>query len=98
MRDERLYVIFLNAVRGKPFTPAAIHAHVNHLRTLDQAGKLVLCGPLKDAEMGLVIIRAADTAEAETVARTDPFVVQGFRTFTVRTLEVASAENNYLAR
>lgn len=95
MLDDRLFVIFLHVVPERKLRPADIHAHVQHLRALDNAGKLVLCGPLTDAPMGLVVIRAAHKNEAETVAAADPFVTRGLRTFTVNTWELAHAGNNY---
>lgn len=94
--DGLVYVIFLHQVPGRATTREAIHAHVAHLRRLDQAGKLVLCGPLTDAPLGLVVIRAADKAAAEATAQADPFVVQGVRTYTVTPWELAHAGNNYL--
>lgn len=94
--DDELFIIFLHAVPGKPFTPEIIHAHVAHLQQLEKAGKLVLCGPLTDAPMGIVVIRSSSKAEAESVATADPCVVQGYRTYTVNTWQVAHAGNNYL--
>ncbi len=90
------YAIFLEKVPGRDTPRASIDAHVAHLRALDEAGKLVLCGPFTDHASGLVVVHARDKAEAEAIAAADPFVRDGVRTFTVRTWQLANRENNYL--
>jgi len=73
-----------------------IEQHVNFLRTLDQKGLLVLAGPFSDIPGGMVIIKAHHEEEAIQIALSDPFVSQGYRTFEIRTLEVANQQNHYL--
>jgi uncharacterized protein YciI len=92
--NESIYVIFLE--NAKPLSREAVEQHVSHLRALDDADKLVLCGPFADYAGGMVAIRAASLEEAHAVANKDPFVAGGFRTYSIRTLEQAHRENGYL--
>ena len=92
--NESVYVIFLE--NAKPLNREAVEQHVLHLRALDDAGKLVLCGPFADYAGGMVAIRAASSEEAHAVAKRDPFIASGFRTYSIRTLEQAHRENGYL--
>jgi uncharacterized protein len=88
------YVILLTKLR--PFTPAAIRAHVEHIRRLDERGELIVCGPFLDAAGGLVVFRASSVDAARAIAEADPFVVQGFESYELRTLEIGCKENRYL--
>lgn len=92
----RRFVVLLEVVPGVATGAELIAAHVRHLRELDRAGKLVLCGPFTDHPGGMLVLRAADEAEAELLARADPFVVAGARTFTVRTWMLSCEENDHL--
>lgn len=90
------FVIVLDKVPGKDATMETIAQHVEHLRTLDAQGKLVLCGPFTDFPSGMVIVDAKDKEEAIAIANSDPFVLKGVRTPQVRTWMLACADNNYL--
>jgi uncharacterized protein YciI len=95
MNTETLWVIQLGKL--KDFTPEVIRAHVEHIRCLDDAGKLVLAGPFSgEPAGGLIILRAGSEAEALAIAGMDPFVAQGFESCTVRALTPARRTNNYL--
>jgi uncharacterized protein YciI len=74
----------------------SIEKHVDYLKSLDDKGLLMLAGPFSDYPGGMVIIRAHHEEEAIQIALTDPFIALGYRTFEVRTLEVANKENHYL--
>lgn len=56
----------------------------------------MLCGPFKDYPGGMVIISAEDFIEATNIAKSDPFIASGCKSFEIRTLELANEENNYL--
>lgn len=81
---------------GAPLNETIVKDHVAHLRELDRQGKLVLCGPFEDYPGGMVVFLAGDLAEAIRIASADPFVASGYKTFELRTLAVANADNNYL--
>jgi len=95
MDDHRLWVIRLG--KQKDFTEEVIRDHVEHLRRLDDAGRLVLAGPFENQPPGgLVIIRAATEQEALATAEADPFIAQGFESFELRPMLHACRANNYL--
>lgn len=89
------YVILLSHAE-KPLTEELVKAHCAHLRSLDQQGKLVLCGPFQDYKGGMVIIQVESLAEAKAIADSDPFVSSGVETYEIRTLQVSCEENNHL--
>ena len=70
--------------------------HIAHVKNLDDQGKLVLAGPFEDYAGGLVIVRAESLEAAKKIAESDPFVIEGVRTFEVRTWQLANRENGYL--
>jgi len=74
----------------------AIKKHIDYLKSLDDKGLLMLAGPFSDYPGGMVVIRAHHEEEAIRIALTDPFIALGYRSFEVRTLEVANKENHYL--
>ncbi len=80
----------------KPLNKELIKSHVDHLKELKKQGKLVFCGPFIDYPGGMVIFLAEDLAEATKIAKSDPFIASGCKSFEIRTLEPANDENNYL--
>jgi len=94
-----LYVMFIQ--RGKTYNKMnreAVKRHVEHIRNLDDNGKLALCGPLKGypGVAGMVILKALSYEEAEDICKAEPLVVEGYATYKLVTLEVANRENDYL--
>lgn len=91
--------VFIYLMEDKnPLNPDVVVRHIDHLSFLDQAGSLVLCGPFADHPGGMVVLRAAHKAEALRIAQSDPFIAEGYKTFQLRTLEVADAHNGYLGK
>jgi len=89
--------VFIYLMEDKnPLNHEIIVRHIEHLRRLDEAGSLVLCGPFTDHPGGIVVFRAEDKPAALRIAQSDPFIAQGYKTFELRTLEVADASNGYL--
>lgn len=73
-----MYVIIgRDAPDARDKRPLHRPAHLEHLRPLAAAGKIVLAGPLTDGT-GSLIVLATDSAEEAwaTVAR-DPYVIHG---------------------
>ncbi len=91
-----LFAIILNKIEGKELARETIDRHIDHLRSLEAKGHLVLCGPFSDHPSGLVVVNARDKNEATILAEQDPFVKEGYRSFEVRTWKIACEENNYL--
>ena len=97
--DELLYVMLIE--KGKSYnkvTKAVITRHVEHIKKLDDTGKLVLCGPLKGypGVAGMVILKTESYEEAEIICKSEPLVAEGFAKYKLVTLQVANKENNYL--
>jgi len=93
------YVLILKN-RKKSLTEDLLNGHVEHLKNLDNAGILVLCGPLKDIEFndgGMVIIEANDKKEAENYFLKDPFISEEyFGDYSIYELTEANKANNWL--
>lgn len=97
--EKWLYVMMIK--KGKSFnkvTKAVIVRHVENLRKLDEDGKIELCGPFKGYPgiAGMVIFKTQGYEEAEALCRLEPLVAEGYATYTLASLEVATKENNYL--
>ncbi|WP_099466599.1 YciI family protein [Konateibacter massiliensis] len=88
------YVYLMN--NEKPLNEELIKSHVGHLKELKKQGKLVFCGPFTDYPGGMVIFLAESLEEATNIAKSDPFIASGYKSFEIRTLEPANEENNYL--
>jgi len=52
-------------------------SHLAQMDRLDAQGRVVLAGPLTDKTGSLIVIEADSLAEAEALARTDPYTVNG---------------------
>jgi uncharacterized protein len=50
-------------------------AHLAHMEPLDQAGRVVLAGPLTDKTGSLIVIEAGSLEEAQDFARKDPYTI-----------------------
>lgn len=89
-----VYVMMMENKRS--LSLEVIERHVEHLKLLEAREALVLCGPLLDYAGGMVILRAHSKEEAELLASSDPFIAEGYKTYTLYTMEVADRSNNYL--
>ncbi|MDL2205796.1 hypothetical protein LJC33_02655 [Eubacteriales bacterium OttesenSCG-928-N13] len=98
MSDKR-YVMFIE--RGKTYnkiTMEVITRHVDNMRALDEAGKIELGGPFKGfpGVAGMFIFKTETREEAEALCKQEPLVAEGYATYKLRDLELATKENNYL--
>ena len=50
-------------------------AHLSNMERLDQAGRVVLAGPLTDKTGSLIVIEVDSLEEAQKFAREDPYTV-----------------------
>jgi len=97
--EDPAYVMFIE--RGKTYNRinnAMVKKHVEHIKDLDDKGKLVLCGPLKGFPgiAGMIVFNAQSREEAEEFCRSEPFVAEGYATYKLVTMRVGNRENNYL--
>ena len=90
------YVIFLTKFHKEDTPQPLVQAHVQYLKNLEEKDRLVLAGPYADNSGGMVMIKADNIETAIEIAREDPFVKSGSRSFEVNALLLACKENNYL--
>lgn len=96
MESDVCYVIVLTKTQGAKLPEALIRAHVAHLKRLEDAGRLLLCGPFDDGGGGMAVIRAESLEAARTVAEADPFVASGLERYEIRTLHLSHRGNNHM--
>jgi len=97
--DERLYIMLIE--RGENYNRVnmkTVRKHVDNIRSMDDDGRLVLCGPTKDypGVAGMIIFRAKDKKEAVRICRSEPFVAEGYATYKLVSMRPGTRENNYL--
>lgn len=94
--EFRRYVYLLTHARPELFCEKLVREHVAHLKRIEDAGALELCGPFADYPGGIVIVRASSLQEARAIAESDPFVTSGAETFELRTLELSCRANQHM--
>ena len=87
--------------RGKTYNrinKAMVLKHVEHIKKLDDDGRLVLSGATKGypGVAGMVILEAESYEEAEAFCKSEPFVTEGYATYKLYSMRVGNKENNYL--
>jgi len=70
-------VIGLDAPDGKEKRPQHRPAHLAHLESLAQAGRIPLAGPFTDGTGSLIVIEAESRAAVWEIVSRDPYVVNG---------------------
>ena len=93
------YVMLIE--RGKTYNKinkAMVEKHVENIKKLDDDGKLVLCGATKGypGVAGMIIFKAESYEDAEVICMSEPFVVEGYATYKLFSLNVGNRDNNYL--
>ena len=95
--SQTIPVVYVMIMENKnPLSMEVIERHVEHLKLLEAQQELVLCGPMLDYAGGMVILRANSKEEADSLAKRDPFIAEGYKTYVLYSLEVADRSNNYL--
>ena len=79
-------------------TKHVIIEHVTHIRELDDAGKLEICGVFKGypGMAGMYILKTENRIEAEEICKREPLVAGGYASYKLINLQIANRENNYL--
>lgn len=97
--DKWLYVMFIEKKKTyNKVTKAVIERHVENLRKLDDDGHLERCGVFKGypGVAGMVILKADSYEEADALCQLEPLVVEGYAKYSLKAIQVACRENNYL--
>ena len=76
------YLVVL--IRRTGFDPAAVPLHQQFLQELRAEGRNEMSGPFGDNSGGAYLLRAADLAEAQAIARRDPAHTSGGWEISVR--------------
>lgn len=97
--EQWLYVMQLEKTKTyNKLTKAVVVSHVEHIRQLDDAGQLALCGVYKGypGVAGMYLLKAPSLEAAKALCQQEPLVAGGFATYQLHALQVANRENNYL--
>ena len=97
--EDILYVMLI--VKGKDYkkiNKEMVIKHVDYIKSLDNEGKLKICGAFKGfpGMGGMIILKVKSYEEAEAICKNEPFVANGYATYKLSTLLVGNKENNYL--
>lgn len=79
-----IYIIKLTIVVDRAIYEPYLPAHLAYLQELKARGVLLLSGPFTDRGGGMVVIRAASHAEAESIAQADPLVANQVDAYELR--------------
>lgn len=73
-----MYVIIgRDAPDAQDKRPVHRPAHLEHLRPLAEAGRIVLAGPLTDGSGSLIVLATDSAEEAWQIVARDPYVIHG---------------------
>jgi uncharacterized protein len=89
MLRRKLYVVLSQPSPTPEKLKAHLPAHLEYMIGLEKRGVLFASGPLADGAgppsgAGLTILRAASAREAREIAKADPFVANGLRSFELK--------------
>lgn len=82
---------------GVPMSKQAIGSHAAYMRKLYAEGRMYAAGPTLDIDGGVVLLRAADLAEARALMAADPAVTTGLFVGEVREWRLAFSSGEPLA-
>ena len=90
MLRKKLYVVLTKPTVTPDKLQPFLSAHLEYMIGLEKLGHVFASGPLSDGSAGpptgegLTVLRAKDLNEARTLAETDPFFINGLRTFELK--------------
>ena len=89
MLRKKFYVVLSKPAATPDKLQPYLSAHLEYMIGLEKRGHVFASGPLTDGEgppsgQGLTVLRAKDANEARALAESDPFFVNGLRTFELR--------------
>lgn len=91
------FVVILKEKRERELDANLLSRHIDHLRHLSREGKLMIAGPFKNNEQGMLVLNCEDIDEAINLVESDPFIKERYyHTYEINELIVANEENNWL--
>ncbi|GIN37251.1 YciI family protein [Heyndrickxia oleronia] len=91
------FLILLKDKRKGELTHELLKQHVEHLQKLSNISKLFICGPLKDNEKAMQILKCETKDEAQKLVESDPFIQKGYyASYEVHEIIEANEGNNWL--
>ena len=91
------FVVILKEKRTGELDANLLNLHIEHLRHLSREGKLMIAGPFKNNEQGMLILNCEDIEEAISLVESDPFIKEKYyNTYEIYELIVANEENKWL--
>ncbi|MEG0077270.1 YciI family protein [Anaerorhabdus sp.] len=97
--EKYQYVMFIEKTKNyNKLTKVALERHIENLRKLDDEGYLDKCGVFKKypGVAGMIILNANSYEEADELCKREPLVIEGFATYSLKVIQIADRENNYL--
>ena len=84
-----MYVfIGYDAPNGQELRKIHREAHLDKLKNLAKAGRVILAGPFTDGSGSLIVFNAATRTEVELIVKTDPYVMEKiFERYEIRPFE-----------
>jgi len=89
MLRKKFFVVLSQPSPTPEKLKALLPAHLEYMIGLEKRGVLFASGPLSDGAgppsgAGLTVLRVANAREARKIAKADPFVVNGLRSFELK--------------
>ncbi len=89
MLRKKFFVVLSQPSATPEKLKALLPAHLEYMIGLEKRGVLFASGPLSDGAgppsgAGLTVLRVANAREARKIAKADPFVVAGLRSFELK--------------
>lgn len=97
--DKLMYMVMIEKTKTyNKITRKVIEEHVEHIRRLDDEGKLEMCGVFKGypGMAGMYILKTESREEAEELCKREPLAAGGYAKYKLAGLQPANRENNYL--
>lgn len=97
--EKPMYLMMIEKSKNyNKVTKKVIEEHVANIRTLDDEGKLEICGVFKGypGMAGMYILKVESREEAKALCDNEPLVVGGYATYKLVDFMIANRENNYL--
>ena len=97
--EKQMYMVMLEKTKTyNRLTKQIVTEHVENIRSLDEEGRLEICGVFKGypGMAGMYILKAESREEAEALCEREPLVAGGYAIYKLVGFQKADRENNYL--